>query len=1034
MPYLPALFVLLGILLTWPLGLAKAQMPSTLINGAQVIVGHVNYCETTGATDAYLCPLLEPLAEYNVGTVYTFKAHLANTGPASLNINSIGVVPLKKVQGGVLTDLSDNDIRVGQIVEVSYDGTHMQMLSPLGNSPQTGAGTYNVIDYGAKGDCDADDTAAIQSVLNLFSGQTKTGTVFFPATNACYKITAPLTYVGNPSVGVTMLGATRSSRGPWGARLDWYGAAGGIMIDWKGANNSVIKNLGLNGRNLAKEGIRILWHDALDIPSSNNTLESLVITGMTGVDSACINCGSDPDTINLQADSLYVHEVTCYGNFATDTSYYGIVTGTANSKNFYVTQSFFAGLRYGIVQGYNPASGFGGGSGFFVMTSTYFDSNWIADLHVSTGSMSCRGCGSEESRMLAVGTVGANPGSLTIQDSYWHVTTDASDMLINFPGQIVLINNSFTNLRNNATAGLRVQGAQPFNHFESGVIISMNNSYANTVGDYAPLYDGSGVHVANRTVPQNSWSQGDHTFTPGVPGGWRFLKNLAHAPQAQHDTDVMSLALIPDFLTARDTVLTRDGAAGVAALKHGTNPMAWRVYGTTTGNKFAELRHDGTNPILDSSSGRLKLGATAAGTQALMWNVDPTACTGNGGALTVSAGEIVCSTDDGGAGGGGVALGDSPTWTGVHTFTNTPLKLHQPGSATLELRDTDGPGHWRLRAGNYADQGVIGVSNHVLILEYNMDGALAQYPQFYENWEPRFTGELPPAGKLERSWGFYSIDKLVQYRPMHFYIDLNTNDADLQWRVEQFRVVGKFGTGGGDETLYVDTTTGVVNTKTLRVGSWSRSTPYPFVVGGPTLNSAGAAFMQTLANNEIAVYIAPTAPVATTYWLSAEASASTAGIVKFRNSGAGGSQLDLQAGTTGDAWTTYSTSTGVISMGIDTSDGGKYKLSNSTVLGTSDRFSVDPATGNTVVFGRMTLLGGAIDPDSIITASAAVTDPAPATYTAGASFQRSVALTATNAERVVGDPLSAPLPPATLRIPAILWGWMPRGRMAGRMW
>jgi hypothetical protein len=142
MQRLSAVLLVLCVWILSSLRPVMAQMPSTLVNGAQVIVGHVNYCEPVGATDAYACNLLELLLEYNTGTFYAFKADVANTGPASLNLNGIGMRPLKKVQGSITTDLIANDIRAGQIVEVYYDGTNMQVVSQLGNAPTGGGVTW----------------------------------------------------------------------------------------------------------------------------------------------------------------------------------------------------------------------------------------------------------------------------------------------------------------------------------------------------------------------------------------------------------------------------------------------------------------------------------------------------------------------------------------------------------------------------------------------------------------------------------------------------------------------------------------------------------------------------------------------------------------------------------------------------------------------------------------------------------------------------------------------------------------------------
>jgi hypothetical protein len=78
--------------------------------------------------------------------LYRFKANTANTGAASLNVNSLGAKTIKKVQGGITTDLDTNDIRSGQFVDCVYDGTNMQMQSTLGNTPGGSGTTINSTD------------------------------------------------------------------------------------------------------------------------------------------------------------------------------------------------------------------------------------------------------------------------------------------------------------------------------------------------------------------------------------------------------------------------------------------------------------------------------------------------------------------------------------------------------------------------------------------------------------------------------------------------------------------------------------------------------------------------------------------------------------------------------------------------------------------------------------------------------------------------------------------------------------------------
>src|ERR1051325_10781459 len=115
-------------------GAGTAWGQSALISGDRVIVGSLNFCNTTGSSaNAYTCNLSPAISLYRLGTRYTFLANAANTGSATLNLNGVGAKTLKKLVGGVTTNLTAGDIQPSQMVEVIYDGTNMQMVSQLGN-------------------------------------------------------------------------------------------------------------------------------------------------------------------------------------------------------------------------------------------------------------------------------------------------------------------------------------------------------------------------------------------------------------------------------------------------------------------------------------------------------------------------------------------------------------------------------------------------------------------------------------------------------------------------------------------------------------------------------------------------------------------------------------------------------------------------------------------------------------------------------------------------------------------------------------
>lgn len=91
------------------------------------------FAADAGANDTYTATLSPVPTAYVTGQSYRFMANTANTGAATINFNTLGAKTIKKVSGGITTDLVDNDIRAGQWVNLTYDGTNMQMASQSGN-------------------------------------------------------------------------------------------------------------------------------------------------------------------------------------------------------------------------------------------------------------------------------------------------------------------------------------------------------------------------------------------------------------------------------------------------------------------------------------------------------------------------------------------------------------------------------------------------------------------------------------------------------------------------------------------------------------------------------------------------------------------------------------------------------------------------------------------------------------------------------------------------------------------------------------
>lgn len=89
--------------------------------------GALDYAVTTGSANAYVLTLPKPLTAHIIGMPITFKANFTNTGAASLNINDLGAVSIKK---NIDVDLAAADILANQLVVVRWDGVNYQLQNP----------------------------------------------------------------------------------------------------------------------------------------------------------------------------------------------------------------------------------------------------------------------------------------------------------------------------------------------------------------------------------------------------------------------------------------------------------------------------------------------------------------------------------------------------------------------------------------------------------------------------------------------------------------------------------------------------------------------------------------------------------------------------------------------------------------------------------------------------------------------------------------------------------------------------------------
>jgi hypothetical protein len=86
---------------------------------------YTSYVVTASGTDTYTATSSPSIGAYTSGTKFFVKFTNANTGAATLNLNAIGAISIKKSG----TDaLSAGDIAAGQVLQLFYDGTNFQVV------------------------------------------------------------------------------------------------------------------------------------------------------------------------------------------------------------------------------------------------------------------------------------------------------------------------------------------------------------------------------------------------------------------------------------------------------------------------------------------------------------------------------------------------------------------------------------------------------------------------------------------------------------------------------------------------------------------------------------------------------------------------------------------------------------------------------------------------------------------------------------------------------------------------------------------
>jgi hypothetical protein len=100
------------------------------------------YAVSTGTGSAYEINLTPPPTALVKGMFIHMKSHVKNSGPVTVDVNSLGVKNIQKIDG---SDLKQGDIPVDGVITLIYDGTQFQLANSAVDKEQTGVNTSNIM-------------------------------------------------------------------------------------------------------------------------------------------------------------------------------------------------------------------------------------------------------------------------------------------------------------------------------------------------------------------------------------------------------------------------------------------------------------------------------------------------------------------------------------------------------------------------------------------------------------------------------------------------------------------------------------------------------------------------------------------------------------------------------------------------------------------------------------------------------------------------------------------------------------------------
>lgn len=138
------------------------QLPDNKKAAWSLLKSLVNIFATASGTDTYAASLSPAITSYPTNLKVYIKFTNGNTGPSTLNLNSLGATAIVKSGG---TALASGDITSGQILCLVYDGTNFQVVGGGGGTSLTDPLVFKgVIDCSANPNYPAADAGDLYKV------------------------------------------------------------------------------------------------------------------------------------------------------------------------------------------------------------------------------------------------------------------------------------------------------------------------------------------------------------------------------------------------------------------------------------------------------------------------------------------------------------------------------------------------------------------------------------------------------------------------------------------------------------------------------------------------------------------------------------------------------------------------------------------------------------------------------------------------------------------------------------------------------